>query len=199
MDRHIAPPKEWDCRIPLSDIKRNGAPYREVAALPISGAVEYWGQLYSPDGPLSASLTANYAGENIVVRVELEGDFTLPCSRCLEETGLAIKGDMRYLFTLRSTAVEEKRRGRRNEADDEDESDGDVDVIEIDPYHVVLDLAPYVWETMILSLPERVLCGDDCLGLCPICGLDRNIRDCGCAVNDTDPRFAVLRDLETLD
>ncbi|MDR3281355.1 MAG: DUF177 domain-containing protein [Synergistaceae bacterium] len=196
MNRYVAPPGEWDCGILLSNIKRNGKPYCIDLALPLDGSVEYWGQSYMADGPVSVSITANYAGENIVVRVELEGNFLLPCSRCLCETGLAINGDMRYLFTLRPAVDEGGRHGRHAEPDDDDDApDGDVDVIVIDGYNAELDLSSYVWETLILNLPEKVLCGEDCLGLCPICGGNRNITGCGCVAHDTDPRFEVLRDL----
>jgi uncharacterized protein len=43
-----------------------------------------------------------------------------------------------------------------------------------------VDLAPLVRETMILALPTRPLCKDDCRGLCPHCGGNRNLGECGC-------------------
>ena len=50
-------------------------------------------------------------------------------------------------------------------------------------------------EEMILSLPTRSLCKDDCKGLCPKCGADKNVRECGCVLSAPDPRWNVLKAL----
>jgi uncharacterized protein len=176
-----------------SDIDKNGAPRTERLTLPLDGLVEYWGQSYAARGPICASITANIAGgEDIMARVEVEGEFSLPCSRCLAETGLAIRGDMRYLFTLRRGFEPSGKKGR-GEGGEGDFPDGDVDVIRLDLYQSEIDLAQCVWETLILSLPEGVLCREDCRGICPICGADKNERECGCVLDGVDPRLAVLR------
>ncbi|MDR2780660.1 MAG: DUF177 domain-containing protein [Synergistaceae bacterium] len=179
---------ELRCGILLSDIHKSGEPYKTAAELPISGVVKYWGQSYVPGGPVRVSITANYARGDIAVRIELACEFHVPCSRCLEETMLAINGDMRYLFTT--------RRSRRE--DDEcagEEEDGYIEAIEIDKFQAELDLTPYVWETIILSLPEKVLCREDCKGLCPVCGGRKNVNECGCITDAADPRLEVLKNL----
>jgi uncharacterized protein len=43
----------------------------------------------------------------------------------------------------------------------------------------ILDLEPLLRESMLLDLPMRPLCRPDCQGLCPVCGTDRNLSDCG--------------------
>ena len=179
---------ELSCGILLSDIHKNGEPYRTSAELPMGGAVDYWGQSYVPAGPVRVNITAGYARGDIAVRIELTCEFRVPCSLCLEETGLAISGDMRYLFTTR----------RCSRADDEyagEDEDGSVDAIEIDKFQAELDLSPYIWETIILNLPEKVLCKEDCGGLCPVCGGRRDARDCGCVTDEADPRLEVLKNL----
>ncbi len=50
-------------------------------------------------------------------------------------------------------------------------------------------------EQIILELPLRHLCKDDCKGLCPKCGADLNVKECGCDTSEPDPRFDVLRKL----
>jgi uncharacterized protein len=183
--RLVSYPGEWACGILISSVHKSGEPHEERFELPFGGAVvEYWGQDYTPLAPLSVRITANYARDDIVTRVSLSGAFSLPCSRCLAETGIAIEGDMRYLFTLRNI-------GRGDGA----VPDGDMDVIDMDGFQAELEMSPYVWETLILNLPEGVLCGEDCKGLCPVCGGDRNARDCGCAADDSDPRLRVLKSL----
>jgi uncharacterized protein len=184
--RIVSSPEEWACGILISSVHKNGEPREERFELAFGGAVvEYWGQNYTPLAPLSVRITANYARDDIVTGVSLSGEFSLPCSRCLAETSIAIEGDMRYLFTLRNSGG----------GDGEPAPDGDFDVIELDKFQAELEMSPYVWETLILNLPEGVLCKEDCKGLCPVCGGDRNARDCGCAADDSDPRLRVLKSL----
>jgi uncharacterized protein len=186
-----APPNDWDCLIPISRIPKNGEPFTESFTLPLESAIEHWGQEYTPVRPVWADVETTFANERILAVISVRADFSLPCSRCLRETALAIAGDLRYLFSLRPL---------RDEQDSDEGSlpdeDGDVDVIPLDSFQTELDLSVYIWEVLVLNLPERVLCSEGCKGLCPICGLDRNDGDCGCREDETDPRLAVLRDLD---
>jgi uncharacterized protein len=182
MNVFLAPPPHWDCGVMLSKIHANGDICEERFELALDGAIEHWGQLYTSLGPVAADVSAHRAGGKILVSVAVRSEFSLPCSRCLEETGLAISGEMRYLFVSRGALA----------AEDGD----DAEIIEIDAFDAEIDLAPCVWEVLVLNLPERVLCREDCLGLCPVCGADRNAVDCGCGADTTDPRLEVLRGLE---
>lgn len=58
-----------------------------------------------------------------------------------------------------------------------------------------LDLTALVREQILLNLPEQVLCVDECKGLCPKCGQDRNLVDCKCQEDETDPRWSALKNL----
>ena len=55
-----------------------------------------------------------------------------------------------------------------------------------------LDLNPLVRETALLALDDERLCRPDCAGLCPTCGIDRNVEPCDCSTEVTDPRWAAL-------
>ncbi len=55
-----------------------------------------------------------------------------------------------------------------------------------------LDLEPMVRELLLLELPLAPLCREDCAGLCPTCGADRNEGACGCAQRPVDPRWQAL-------
>ena len=76
---------------------------------------------------------------------------------------------------------------RDGEAEDED----DVFPIENNAVEVEDILIP----ALILQVDRTYLCRDDCKGLCPICGCDRNESVCSCASEQTDPRLAVLAKL----
>ena len=43
-----------------------------------------------------------------------------------------------------------------------------------------IDISPLVEENIILNIPQKVLCGEDCKGLCPVCGANLNVQGCGC-------------------
>jgi uncharacterized protein len=71
--------------------------------------------------------------------------------------------------------------------------DGDVETTY--PLHGdLLDLAPVVRDACILDLPLAPLCRADCAGLCPECGVNRNLEQCACDA-PTDPRWDSLRAL----
>ncbi len=55
-----------------------------------------------------------------------------------------------------------------------------------------LDLAPLIRETVLLELETERLCRDDCAGLCPVCGIDRNSAECSCDTSVKDDRWAGL-------
>lgn len=191
MNRYTAPPSEWDCGILISSIPKDGELFNESFELPLNGIVDHWGQDYKSSAPLSVNVVASLTGDRILVRIALTAEFFLPCSRCLCETPLAINGDLRYLFTLRS--LKDELEGSASFSDE----DGDVDIIPVDTFQSELDLKSYVWEVLLLNLPERVLCSDGCKGLCPVCGHDRNESECGCKDEGDDPRMAVLRNFKT--
>ncbi|KXK05991.1 MAG: putative metal-binding protein [Acidobacteria bacterium OLB17] len=57
-----------------------------------------------------------------------------------------------------------------------------------------VELAEVLREQILLELPDQPLCREDCKGLCPKCGQNRNLIDCNCSA-EIDPRWAALRDL----
>jgi uncharacterized protein len=59
-----------------------------------------------------------------------------------------------------------------------------------------IDLAPVVREYVLLELPEAPLCRDDCAGICPQCGADRNESPCACDTSVADLRWSALEGLQ---
>lgn len=59
-----------------------------------------------------------------------------------------------------------------------------------------LDVAGILWEELMLAVPDKVLCGSKCRGLCPHCGADLNAETCACTEDHGDPRMAVFRQLK---
>ena len=58
-----------------------------------------------------------------------------------------------------------------------------------------LDAETLINNELIMCLPMKVLCEDDCKGLCPVCGKNLNEGDCGCDTFVPDPRMAAISDI----
>lgn len=84
----------------------------------------------------------------------------------------------------------------RTKADEDDGVELATDDLDVFPYGGdVIDLEPLIREQFVLAVPFAPLCKDDCLGLCPQCGVDRNVTACVCE-KPIDPRFAALQGLK---
>ena len=64
----------------------------------------------------------------------------------------------------------------------------------IDAHHI-LDLTEAIRQYALLATPMKLICREDCAGLCPNCGCNLNQGPCGCSVQETDPRWAKLKEL----
>ncbi|ABP67408.1 protein of unknown function DUF177 [Caldicellulosiruptor saccharolyticus DSM 8903] len=69
----------------------------------------------------------------------------------------------------------------------------DDDVIQFE--NEVIEFDENVIATIVLYLPMKYLCKEDCKGLCPICGTNLNFNSCSCEKNEIDPRLSVLKTL----
>lgn len=130
--------------------------------------------------PLKAKIFAQPVDEGVLVKGSLIGEVAVPCNRCTEDTDVHIDNT----FSEYEEIPPESRNG---------ENDG---FIVFDRHAPMLDLARVAWEQFMLSLPVNPVCKDDCKGLCPQCGANRNHVDCDCETSAGDPRLAILRDLK---
>ena len=110
----------------------------------------------------------------------------LPCSRCLEPFTVPVERRLRF-------AVSAARACNTGEAEREIEED---DLTTAFYENDEIDLGELMREQFYLSLPMKPLCGDDCRGLCPICGTNLNRGTCDCKREWEDPRLAVLKTLK---
>ena len=177
-------PEYWKRRLVLAAVPKDGEPYEDEFELKLDRPVSYWRQLYTFTTPLSVKVEAFRSEGRILADISVKAGAWVPCSRCLEPAGVAINGNLRYLFSLRPDEPHDK---------DEPQQDGEEDVILLDSWEDEIPLAPLVWEVMITSLPAAALCSQDCKGLCPICGTNLHKSQCSCKTSGGDPRFEVLR------
>lgn len=122
------------------------------------------------------------AGESMLVRAAVRGLFEATCSRCLQPARVPVEA-----------ALEE--RFRREDVPYVPEDSGSAeDDAEVNYYRGErIDLGDVVREHVALHLPMKPVCRDDCQGLCPRCGANRNETPCQCRIDDVDPRLAALQ------
>ena len=122
-------------------------------------------------------------GKTIVVTGKACAVYKTPCSRCAEDTEKRLEVSIQIVLKPHSPDA-------RADDEAEDLHLGFYDGIEV-------DCGSIAEEFLILSLPYSVVCSEDCKGLCPVCGQNRNSGTCSCQPHESsDPRFAVLRDLK---
>jgi uncharacterized protein len=123
-------------------------------------------------GAVAITLEAVSSVDGIVVSGSISTPWRAPCRRCLAEvTGSArIDVDEVYQDVI-----------------------GDDDAFQIEGDQI--DMAPAVREYVLLALPDGPLCRDDCAGICPVCGTDRNQTTCSCDTSVRDDRWAALDEL----
>ena len=112
--------------------------------------------------PVSFSGTYMLADETVIVRGVARAVIESPCARCLKATETSVEAEVEEAFV--------RDMGQEREADD-------------DQYMYsghVLELDEAVRTALLLEMPSRVLCKEDCLGLCDQCGADLNINACSC-------------------
>ncbi|MGC8550652.1 MAG: YceD family protein [Acidobacteriaceae bacterium] len=123
---------------------------------------------------------------DIRLRAEYEGRFLVPCARCLEPVEHAIRGDFDLIF--RPLGVE----GGGSEHSITD-AETEIGYYQKDS----LLLEDVLREQVLLSLPAKTLCREDCKGLCPHCGRNLNSESCTCVRAPADPRWSALQDLSS--
>jgi uncharacterized metal-binding protein YceD (DUF177 family) len=106
------------------------------------------------------------AGEGYLLRGTLHGTLTASCARCLELAPIAIDSPMAVNF------IEDAAR------DDEGDDDEGDDVLPFE--HGVIDLGPPIRDEILLAVPMSPVCREDCAGICPSCGCNRNLTPCDC-------------------
>jgi len=135
------------------------------------------------------TLSARLHLQGTVVQVdgELRGQLVLSCQRCLEPATVPVEMRLHKIYSAAP------------EPDDARDSDAATDDEDVDYAHhdgETVDLWPVLREDLILTVPITVLCQEDCQGLCPSCGIDRNRASCDCQPEHTESPFAALRSIK---
>jgi uncharacterized protein len=159
-----------------------------------SGAIDL-GSEARQRGPLKASGRAEVVEEHhskhqvikdLRLRGKLSTQLELQCARCLESVPQDIKREFELLY--RPLGADAGR----------DELSVTAAEAEIGYYQGEgLLLEDVLREQVLLALPLKVTCREDCKGLCPQCGKNLNQERCSCSTEVEDPRWAALKDVRS--
>ncbi len=128
------------------------------------------------------------AGEYIEVQGAVATRVIFACSRCLEDVEVPLEVEVALTFVPYSEE-EDREEGEEVELEAED--------LGLIPYcGDEIDLNQALQEQVVMALPLRPLCKDDCKGLCPRCGINRNVQDCDCTAPVMNNKFAALKDFK---
>lgn len=118
--------------------------------------------------------------ENAAVQITGTADMeaAIPCSRCLEVVSTPIRFDIEKRLRIEDDAL----------IDEEME----------EPDYLIgfeLDIEKLVYAEILVNWPMKVLCKDDCKGICKVCGTNLNKGACSCQKTELDPRMAAIQDI----
>ena len=145
--------------------------------------INYCDNSYKLTSPINVN--GKVSNTNKGLYLDIDVDFTIldNCARCLDEVEVPIE------YSIEGFLVKE--------GFDEDEFEED-DAFIYDGKE--LNLIDIIEQTLDFNIPARILCNDDCQGLCHECGANLNKQECSCSENANDeeiidPRFAKLKDI----
>lgn len=124
------------------------------------------------------------AGNEVELNGRLNTQVEAPCARCLKPVRWAIETE----FSERFVPAVSWRSEELHEL-----SQDDLDLAVFDGEAVNID--EVVREEILLAVPGHLLCSEECKGLCPVCGVDRNSNSCQCESKSSDSRWEILKEL----
>jgi uncharacterized protein len=174
---------------------------KELELHPLEFAEEFQADVVDLDGearlrgPLMASGRAEVVEEHhgkhqvikdIRLRGRLSAGLELQCARCLEPVAQNVKRDFELLY--RPLGADAGR-------DELSVTDAEAEIGYYQGEGLLLE--DVLHEQLLLALPLKVTCREDCKGLCPQCGKNLNQEQCSCSTELEDPRWAALKDVRS--
>jgi uncharacterized protein len=164
----------------------------------LTGAARAFAHTYRPEevaldedeharltSPARVEGSASRKGEEIRLRGTINAEVEVACDRCLAVVRLPLEVEFDTAF------IPQAAEAGKTENVELLSADMGLAAYEGD----AVDLDELVREQIMLALPSRRLCREECRGLCPKCGADLNAGECDCERGGTDPRWSALADL----
>jgi uncharacterized protein len=164
----------------------------EVRKLPFAaswapGEIDFSDSGVAQAGPLKAEGLAEllpHTGGEVRVKGTVETTLESECDRCLGKAAFPVKAP----FDLFYKPLEAEKHHPDEEAAI-DEGEAEMGFYEMPG----LELEDILREQVLLQLPMQRVCREDCKGICPVCGTNRNETQCHCEAHPTDDRWSALK------
>jgi uncharacterized protein len=175
--------------IDIAELERNPLDFAEEFP---AGAIDF-GDDIKPQSQLKsrgrAQLIEEHHGKHKIIKdIRIQGQLStslkVACARCLEPLVYEVKRDFELLYRPQGTDA-----GREELSVTDTEAE--VGYYQGDG----LQLEDVLREQVLLAVPLKLLCREDCKGLCPHCGKSLNQEQCSCREPLEDPRWAALKDI----
>jgi len=169
-------------KISLSECMNLAGTVVEADAVLDMDTMEYMGN----ECVLTSKTPVHYTAEcngarKVIFKAHAQVILSVPCDRCLEPVSIPFDIDV-------NTVLEFDEDGKLIETEDDYD-----ELCYINGYD--LDVDGMVREEIMIGFPMKVLCDEDCKGLCPVCGTNLNKCECGCDREVLDPRMSIIRDI----
>jgi uncharacterized protein len=135
--------------------------------------------------PLQIHITVAKEYDHIRVNGRVETSLRLNCARCLAEFQIEINSPF-TIFYMRAVGLPM----------DEDVELAEEDMISATYEGDEIDFTTEIAEQILLAIPFKPLCSEDCRGLCPSCGAELNVTECACGQDHVNLKFTALKNLK---
>ena len=132
--------------------------------------------------PLAVYCELTKSGDLVSAKGWVKGRMLLTCGRCLKEFETPYKSFFEVHYRPQSEGNPEEGDGPL---------EGEVEIVYFEGE--ILDIGDQIRQTVLLSVPMRALCREDCRGLCASCGRDLNVDPCDCTEPPADSRWDALK------
>ncbi len=123
--------------------------------------------------------TLEKSNRQLFIRVQCTSGGLFTCDRCLDEFQREIATGYSMMYVTDDRPAERL------------ESEAEIQILSPDTN--MIDIGEDVRQYALLSLSQKSLCREECAGLCPSCGVNKNKTTCTCPQDEIDPRWSVLR------
>lgn len=173
--------------INLTDVFTSQGKVKNLSVMYDQESFHYMGNDYPVSDRSDISITLTNIGTGcVLVEGKLELALTIPCDRCLQ----SVKVPLSVVFTHQVLSPE-----REDTASKETSNDASFDDEQNFVSGYELDTDALINNEILINMPVKVLCREDCKGICPVCGHNLNEGECGCDRFVPDPRMAAIKDI----
>ncbi len=179
-------------RLALDSLTETPVPFHFLAT------PQWFRERFPADAPPAESLSetleiegrAYRAGADVLLEGEIRGGTELACGRCLTRYRAPVRESFRLVLEPAGARVPADPQGAVALSEDGLYLSDEAEMGWFRGQEIRLDR--FIGEVISLALPVQPVCRESCKGLCPRCGVDRNVESCNCAEIKPESPFAVL-------